>query len=339
MFLDIMFRLVEAEDQDHRACMVSGYPDISVSLDHPEPLQDASIRVTHILSETKESTIYAGQLVGEKGNEDMVLKIHAKTEQAEAEAQHYKEMKGLQGSVIPRFYGLFQGKTLFGDHVAGIILERFGEPVDKSLDDLDRKTKARILDCMDKIHKAGLAPDDIGPENVLSDGKDIRINDFTNTYPHECRSTYDYLNAPEIVKQEELRPALMCWELYALASEIGFWTIPKVVINGFAYPTEGMPTDPEVIQKLNPEHFFAVYNGNQLVTLLETYYRIVYKELESGRSVEELREDMEQLMKRAEDQWTVRRRASESEFREIHDSRLLVEDMREYSPLPLRFQS
>jgi hypothetical protein len=78
---------------------------------------------------------------------------------------------------------------------------------------------------MDKIHKAGLALDDVGSGNVLSDGQDIRIIDFTNTDPHKCLSTYDYFNAPEIVEKKELRPARMCRGLYALASEMGFWII------------------------------------------------------------------------------------------------------------------
>ncbi|KAK7014455.1 hypothetical protein VNI00_010764 [Paramarasmius palmivorus] len=305
MFLDITFGLFRAEDQrHHRACMLSGYPNVSASLDHHESSQYVvSIQATHIISNTKGSTVYAGQFTGEKGNEDTVLKIHDTIEEAEAEARHYNEMKGLQGSVIPRFYGLFRGKTWSGGCVAGIILERFGEPVDKLLVDLERGTKAHILDHMDKIHKAGLAPDDVGSGNVLLYGKDIRIIDFTKTDPHKCLSTYRYLNAPEIVEKKELRPARMCRNL-PMPKFIA--SIAKVVINGVSYPTQGMPTDPEVIKMLNPERFFTVYNGYQLITLLKVYYRNVYKELESGRSAEELQKDMEQLMKEAEDEWTVR---------------------------------
>ena len=76
---------------------------------------------------------------------------------------------------------------------------------------------------MDKIHKAGVLLDDLGSGNILFDGEDIRIIDFTSTLPHQCTSKYDYLNAPEVVDENEVVPAMKCRNLYSLASEMGFW--------------------------------------------------------------------------------------------------------------------
>ncbi|KAK7043668.1 hypothetical protein VNI00_008279 [Paramarasmius palmivorus] len=143
---------------------------------YESPQNGDRIEITQIVSKS-ETVVYAGKLIGETYEEDVVLKIPETIEKAEAEALRYKDMKGLQGSIIPRFYGLFRAKRWCGGYLVGIVLERFGTPIDKSLVDLERNTnRTHILSYVDKIHKAGFVIDDFGPGNVLFDGSN---NDMT----------------------------------------------------------------------------------------------------------------------------------------------------------------
>ncbi|KAK7015913.1 hypothetical protein VNI00_018999 [Paramarasmius palmivorus] len=308
MPLGITFKLAE-DSLYHRAHLFSHYPLVHprFNSNYPTPQGVDAIEVTvNISIHTDTSTVYAGKLIRGQNTDDIVIKIRDTVGEAEAEALCYEQLKGLQGSTIPRFYGLFRAKGRSGGHLAGILLERFGKPVDRLLEDLGHETKAQILHHVHRIHKAGIALDELEPRHVLSDGNNLRIIDFTNVWPHTCRSTYDYLTAPQVVAGlQELAPARNCPNLYSCAFEMGFWIIPKVTINDFPYNAKGMPTDPHIIKLLHPGHFFDTYNNHQLITLLKIYYQKVHKKMESGVPVEVLQNNMDELMKEAEEEWTV----------------------------------
>jgi hypothetical protein len=143
MPLGITFKLPE-DLFYHRAKRLSHYPLVHprFNTNYPSPQGVDNIEVTANISiHTDASTVYAGKLIRGQHTEDIVIKIRDTVEEAEAEALCYEQLKDLQGSTIPGFYGLFRARQRSGGHLGGILLERFGKPVKRLLEDLRHETK------------------------------------------------------------------------------------------------------------------------------------------------------------------------------------------------------
>lgn len=90
----------------------------------------------HVLPYEGSSRVYRGQLEWEAGgSRDVVCKmiLGYQCERLEDEAKFYcTQLKDLQGSTVPRFYGLFTGsyKNMAGKArpLACVMLEPFGSP-------------------------------------------------------------------------------------------------------------------------------------------------------------------------------------------------------------------
>jgi len=109
------------------------------------------------------------------------------------EAEAYTgALKDLQGSVVPRFYGLYTGSGEEGQIVACLVLEHYGECLKLHFEDLALDTRILILQRLRDFHQSGLHHDDFAERNVLQgDDGDIRLIDFDQTRPHDCDGDFN----------------------------------------------------------------------------------------------------------------------------------------------------
>ncbi|KAK7060916.1 hypothetical protein VNI00_000649 [Paramarasmius palmivorus] len=307
MPLNISFDLEEDKALNkghvHRALSLLHYPSVTARFDsrYPPPGDAGGIKATAVLNDTENSTVYLAHFTGKFDCGEIVLKVGESLDDIGTEAACYEDMAHLQGSSIPRFYGVFRVETKSGGYLPGLVLERFGESLQQFFDTLERGVRARILDHLVKIHKAGFILNDLEERNVLYDGSDIRLIDFKHALPHEpeCHTTYDFLNAPERLTDHE-RDTMMCYDMYSAACEMDFWESSEVVIHGINYvDDETLPSDQAVIDALKPHRLCETYPLH-LYTLLPVFYRIVHKEMEAGKSVKDVQDDMDALMDQAE---------------------------------------
>ncbi|KAF4605700.1 hypothetical protein EYR40_004489 [Pleurotus pulmonarius] len=116
----------------------------------------------------------------------------------EEAAMYDASLRSLQGRVIPKCYGLYEGQGEEGQSIACLILERWGECVDRPFWMLALDLRLHILDRLHDIHRCGYWHNDFAERNVLlskSVGKDgdtddgmwdVRIIDLSEIMPHTC---------------------------------------------------------------------------------------------------------------------------------------------------------
>ncbi|KDQ30282.1 hypothetical protein PLEOSDRAFT_165859 [Pleurotus ostreatus PC15] len=116
----------------------------------------------------------------------------------EEAAMYDASLRSLQGRVIPKCYGLYEGQGEEGQLIACLILERWGECVDRPFWMLAVDLRLRILDQLHDIHRCGYWHNDFAERNVLlskpvGDGcdtndaiLDVRIIDLSEIMPHTC---------------------------------------------------------------------------------------------------------------------------------------------------------
>ncbi|PSR82306.1 hypothetical protein PHLCEN_2v6097 [Hermanssonia centrifuga] len=205
------------------------------------------------------SEVYRGILSKTDGSEqEVVCKImKGDTMPLEAEADLYStELKDLQGTDVPRFFGLFTGVIkAYRTRIACILLEYCGPTMGGYFDDYDMATRlvaltsrvvltlnpmltglnrGKIIEAFVRIHNAGVQHNDIETYHVILDQSDsenlkVRIIDFDNAEKHTC------------TRKMEIRPYgfapwrgdFMCWELYDLALDTDFWTPTWFSFMGF----------------------------------------------------------------------------------------------------------
>lgn len=96
-------------------------------------------KTTEVLYRGMSSVVYKGDLSRDKETVRVVaLKIvYGNTANSlrsiEAEYEHYKTLKALQGDVVPECYGLFQAHNA---HVACLLLEFCGDPIYEEFEDI-----------------------------------------------------------------------------------------------------------------------------------------------------------------------------------------------------------
>ncbi|RPD82075.1 hypothetical protein L226DRAFT_607268 [Lentinus tigrinus ALCF2SS1-7] len=134
---------------------------------------------------------------------------------AKREAGLYdKELRPLQGSIVPRFYGCFT--SIIGDvEVACIVLEWCAGPPIKDTFELNRQRMIAGL----ALHKAGVMHNKVlDPMHyiALSDGT-LRMVGFSSAKTHQCAGT-------TILSRDvngDQKPSKGCSELAALESRFG----------------------------------------------------------------------------------------------------------------------
>lgn len=126
--------------EQHFAQTLDGYPQclFKSSDNHPCPLAPQPIRIVQILQANRRSTVYRGQCKDVDGSDiELVIKFTASADHVDAEAENYKKLKDLQGSIVPTCYGtLREGDT---GKVKCLVLQHFGEPLGIDFHDLPRE--------------------------------------------------------------------------------------------------------------------------------------------------------------------------------------------------------
>ncbi|KAF9479118.1 hypothetical protein BDN70DRAFT_834830 [Pholiota conissans] len=101
-------------------------------------------------------------------------------------------LEPLQGSAVPRFYGLYTG-TENDQDIACLVLEYCGESITKRFSLLPMNLRVRILEHLGEIHRQGFLHGDFAERNVLHKNGEVRLIDFDRTIPdHHCRCDMNF---------------------------------------------------------------------------------------------------------------------------------------------------
>ncbi|KAJ6535938.1 hypothetical protein DFH09DRAFT_1402171 [Mycena vulgaris] len=102
----------------------------------------------------------------------------------EREAGFYEQqLKGLQGTVVPKCYGFYATKVN-GTSLGCLLLEYCSGPPER-IPDLNRK----VLRASYALHAAGVLHGDLlDGHHFIPMGRDLRIIDFSVAVPHQCVS-------------------------------------------------------------------------------------------------------------------------------------------------------
>ncbi|KAK0233535.1 hypothetical protein IW262DRAFT_1452063 [Armillaria fumosa] len=122
-------------------------------------------------------------------------------------------LKGLQGTVVPKCYGLF-GTNDRGQKTGCLVLEYCATANDIRHDDYCRK----VMVAMIKIHQAGIIHGDVRrSSHILSTPDRVRIIDFSNAKIHACPNAQPRLMDPGYAPESETQ----CNELMFLENGYG----------------------------------------------------------------------------------------------------------------------
>ncbi|KAH9940230.1 hypothetical protein B0H21DRAFT_678345, partial [Amylocystis lapponica] len=104
------------------------------------------------------------------------------------EADLYMKLTQLQGDVVHRFYGLYEGNTPFGlTHC--LVVEYCGEPLMDPLSTYDWDFRRQVLGALQKIHENGVELNTFGIGHIAinTDTDRMFIIDFANASEHACK--------------------------------------------------------------------------------------------------------------------------------------------------------
>ncbi|KAH8103858.1 hypothetical protein BXZ70DRAFT_923136 [Cristinia sonorae] len=161
----------------------------------------------------------------------MVLKFTSE-EKVLAEAGAYDFLEFLQGSVIPKLYGVFCGETPDRKELLCLVMERFGTRLNHPFRTLKTAEKAKILDKLVAIHDCGLHHLDFAERNVLYDGSDYRITDFGFVEEHLSMCSWSYRFCDHVGQDhaETEDPTMKCGYIRRDAMGTLFWHDAKLYI-------------------------------------------------------------------------------------------------------------
>ncbi|TCD69452.1 hypothetical protein EIP91_007578 [Steccherinum ochraceum] len=240
----------------HIAEILDDYPTILLQSDlvHPCLLEPQIIRMTGLLSEwspdlSLQRAVYSG--VAKKDGQDIevAVKFVASIEEAKMEVANYGHLEALQGTVIPRLYGMLFGYEKNSDEeVACLVLERFGSKLRLDFHQMDMVSRGEALNRLVDIHRAGFSHCDFARRNVVTKDGQYRIVDLADVTPHEgvCQWTFDFVeNAGRVLPYSEQRALRgVCPIIFAAASEALYWSAGRLVLGGM-YGVEAAPSLPK----------------------------------------------------------------------------------------------
>jgi len=123
----------------------------------------------------------------------------------EEESRIYHDaLQTLQGTTVPRSYGLFTGMGEEGQQIACLVLEHWGDCLQQPFPLLPLDLKILILERLGAIHREGLLHGDFAERNVLLHEGDVRIIDFDQTESgHDCRCKMNFQPGEKLPDIEE----------------------------------------------------------------------------------------------------------------------------------------
>ncbi|THH28112.1 hypothetical protein EUX98_g6063, partial [Antrodiella citrinella] len=171
---------------------LDGYPvcQLRPGHDYPFHLPPQIINVVDILHSSERTVVYLGLC---EDHTELALKF-TDIKTMSAEAGVYDTFEGLQGSVLPKLYGVLVGKDGDGKKIPCMVLERFGNRLEGRFSDLQKTEKAKILNKLAEAHRAGSVHRDLAERNVVVQGEDYRFIDWARGKRHmsSCLWTYDF---------------------------------------------------------------------------------------------------------------------------------------------------
>ena len=121
--------------EQHPALNFTGYPSCKFSPGKVNPfhLPPQTIQVNEILHCSENSTIYCGLCTDGR---EVILKFTAAQDDIFQEATAYDNLKSIQGTVLPYFYGVLCGRDTHRKLVFCLVFQRFGDRLQCSFSSL-----------------------------------------------------------------------------------------------------------------------------------------------------------------------------------------------------------
>lgn len=193
--------------------------------------------------DTRDSSEHVEVVCKVARKEKYVLRLHVEAE------LYTTSLLNLQGRVVPRFYGLFEGTMgddegsvcvmilqycgpslstpfgCFGIPFRYVRLSRISFTLGNAQSDLSHRKK--IFEVMAEIHKAGVVHGDFRERNFLCDSeRHIWVINFALAYPHsdECTSIPTDVT---FYGKNESASTIACWEILEIGAELGIWYLGK----------------------------------------------------------------------------------------------------------------
>jgi RIO-like serine/threonine protein kinase len=151
------------------------HEDVSTSY-----LHSSLVILSSLIHEGHFSYIFRGQ----SGTTSIIGKLARNVSQANLRAEFsvYQKLSPLQGSAIPRYFGLFNVQSLG----LLLLLEDCGQSI-RAFDELSNRQRAALIDHMFTIHKYGICHGDLEPRNiVVSPAGKMTVIDFEMSDQTHC---------------------------------------------------------------------------------------------------------------------------------------------------------
>ncbi|KIY44843.1 hypothetical protein FISHEDRAFT_77065 [Fistulina hepatica ATCC 64428] len=219
------------------------------------------VEITDCLLATETSKVYRARNVDINSPfpRDLVLKTDFQAPSSRkaillAEARHYMRCRaaGLEGLVVPNFYGVYTADMgLCGSSVTCLVLEYCGEALAQRFSSLPASFRARLIDKAFYFHeKVGMTHGDLCESNVVVDKKgEPFLIDLERCATHDCQCTMNVHEGDIMPPAEEFK----CPEVYRLVKSMGMWR-PYAVVGPsdpveYAFSVESLLAMSPAIQK------------------------------------------------------------------------------------------
>ncbi|KAF8212126.1 hypothetical protein K438DRAFT_1806008, partial [Mycena galopus ATCC 62051] len=141
----------------------------------------------------------------------------------EEETRIYYALQTLQGTAIPRCFGIYTGTGEEGQKIACLVLEYWGECLELPFEPFPRikvRVSIKVLERLGAIHQQGLLHGDFAERNVLLHEGDVRIIDFDGALSgHDCQCKMNFRPGEKLPELEEFG----CDQLWEIGSYLKIW--------------------------------------------------------------------------------------------------------------------
>ncbi|KII85345.1 hypothetical protein PLICRDRAFT_178434 [Plicaturopsis crispa FD-325 SS-3] len=167
----------------------------------------------------------------------------------ENEAMAYRgKLKPLQGTVVPRYLGLYKATKKTGEVLGCMVLEDCGDAVEVPFCELPLEHRIQILKHVVALHARKCALDDFAEHNVVGRDGQYRLIDFHGLKKHLCECNGDLRLEESILDADDIG----CLDLYYYGQEMRVWpewTPPHVLVGDLTLEIKLYPKQ-EVIDQL-----------------------------------------------------------------------------------------
>ncbi|KAF8058189.1 hypothetical protein FPV67DRAFT_1676445 [Lyophyllum atratum] len=243
----------------------------------------------------RRSTIYAATLDHDRSR--VVLKLGLDLQSVEdltQEANHYViALKDLQGTVVPRFYGFYEGRCANHSRrrVGCLVLEYCGEPLVGKFKDLPLDERLKILNVLARLHAHGLHHGAFAERKVVTQNGEYRLIDFTYmAKKHECFFDGDWMPGAHLRDIGTMGCGLLGRAAYYMDIWDNPFAIPEppAIIGGQQFPGELFPPQAIIDQLVVEEYMLEFWNMDKLREWLRDVRRWMdaHPGIEEGEIVE-----------------------------------------------------